>query len=142
MSARSRHRRLSHIRVRVAITSAAYVLIISERGGAAVSDRNLSLSSALCSGGSADPSENMLTWFLLLCAQLMFGWIRASELTFELPDNAKQCFYEDITVGTKCTLEFQVTQHIGNMARYTERLVGYCMMIEIAQMALLELLAK
>lgn len=32
----------------------------------------------------------------------------ASEITFELPDNAKQCFYEDITHGTKCTLEFQV----------------------------------
>ncbi|KAJ1207998.1 hypothetical protein NDU88_003388 [Pleurodeles waltl] len=26
----------------------------------------------------------------------------------ELPDNAKQCFYEDIAQGTKCTLEFQV----------------------------------
>lgn len=62
---------------------------------------------------SADLRENMLAWVLLLCAQLMFGWIRASELTFELPDNAKQCFYEDITVGTKCTLEFQVTSHIG-----------------------------
>ena len=34
----------------------------------------------------------------------------ASEITFELPDNAKQCFYEDITQGTKCTLEFQVLQ--------------------------------
>jgi len=40
---------------------------------------------------------------LLLC-----GWALGAELTFELPDNAKQCFYEDITVGTKCTLEFQV----------------------------------
>lgn len=33
---------------------------------------------------------------------------RASEITFELPDNAKQCFYEEIAQGTKCTLEFQV----------------------------------
>ncbi|XP_062456471.1 uncharacterized protein LOC134153918 [Rhea pennata] len=32
----------------------------------------------------------------------------ASEITFELPDNAKQCFYEEIAQGTKCTLEFQV----------------------------------
>ncbi|KAG2466558.1 TMED7 protein, partial [Polypterus senegalus] len=39
---------------------------------------------------------------------LLLGWARASELTFELPDNAKQCFYEDIIAGTKCTLEFQV----------------------------------
>lgn len=48
----------------------------------------------------------MWSGFLLL--PLMFGWICASELTFELPDNAKQCFYEDIIIGTKCTLEFQV----------------------------------
>ncbi|KAG9354999.1 hypothetical protein AGOR_G00047940 [Albula goreensis] len=44
----------------------------------------------------------------VLWAQLLFGWVFGSELTFELPDNAKQCFYEDITIGTKCTLEFQV----------------------------------
>lgn len=34
--------------------------------------------------------------------------VDASEITFELPDNAKQCFYEEIVQGTKCTLEFQV----------------------------------
>ncbi|XP_041088888.1 transmembrane emp24 domain-containing protein 7-like [Polyodon spathula] len=44
----------------------------------------------------------------VLWAQLLLGWVRGSELTFELPDNAKQCFYEEITIGTKCTLEFQV----------------------------------
>nr|XP_020458067.1 transmembrane emp24 domain-containing protein 7-like [Monopterus albus] len=43
-----------------------------------------------------------------LWAQLLCGWVLGSELTFELPDNAKQCFYEDIIMGTKCTLEFQV----------------------------------
>jgi len=32
----------------------------------------------------------------------------AVELTFELPDSAKQCFHEDVKAGTKCTLEFQV----------------------------------
>ncbi|XP_073200850.1 transmembrane emp24 domain-containing protein 7 isoform X2 [Lepidochelys kempii] len=42
---------------------------------------------------------------LLLC---LGGAVRASEITFELPDNAKQCFYEEIAQGTKCTLEFQV----------------------------------
>lgn len=46
-----------------------------------------------------------LLWGLLL---LLSGPSGASEITFELPDNAKQCFYEDITQGTKCTLEFQV----------------------------------
>ncbi|ETN86163.1 Emp24/gp25L/p24 family protein [Necator americanus] len=32
----------------------------------------------------------------------------AIELTFELPDNANQCFYEDIKAGEDCMLEFQV----------------------------------
>uniref|UniRef100_A0A8V5GSV4 Uncharacterized protein n=2 Tax=Melopsittacus undulatus TaxID=13146 RepID=A0A8V5GSV4_MELUD len=31
-----------------------------------------------------------------------------SEITFELPDNARQCFYKEIIQGSKCTLEFQV----------------------------------
>ncbi|XP_054721699.1 transmembrane emp24 domain-containing protein 7-like [Uloborus diversus] len=30
------------------------------------------------------------------------------ELTFELPDNAKQCFHEEIPAGEKATVEFQV----------------------------------
>lgn len=45
---------------------------------------------------------------LALLLLLVPGPCGASEITFELPDNAKQCFYEDITQGTKCTLEFQV----------------------------------
>ncbi|KFM58957.1 Transmembrane emp24 domain-containing protein 7, partial [Stegodyphus mimosarum] len=32
----------------------------------------------------------------------------AVEFTFELPDNAKQCFHEDIQQGVKATIEFQV----------------------------------
>jgi len=32
----------------------------------------------------------------------------ASELTFELPDNADQCFYEDLKKGINNVLEFQV----------------------------------
>lgn len=34
--------------------------------------------------------------------------IAAVELTFELPDNEKQCFYEDIKAGEKSSVEFQV----------------------------------
>ncbi|KAK6185259.1 hypothetical protein SNE40_007529 [Patella caerulea] len=34
--------------------------------------------------------------------------INAVELTFELPDNEKQCFFESIEKGTKSTIEFQV----------------------------------
>lgn len=33
---------------------------------------------------------------------------KSTELTFELLDNAKQCYHEDITSGTKATIEFQV----------------------------------
>ncbi|XP_060598205.1 transmembrane emp24 domain-containing protein 7-like isoform X2 [Ruditapes philippinarum] len=32
----------------------------------------------------------------------------AGEMTFELPDNEKQCFYEMIDKDVECTLEFQV----------------------------------
>lgn len=32
----------------------------------------------------------------------------AVELTFELPDNARECFYEEIEAGTDFTVEFQV----------------------------------
>lgn len=52
---------------------------------------------------SAGPSGR-----LLLVVALAACAARASEITFELPDNAKQCFYEEIAQGTKCTLEFQV----------------------------------
>ncbi|KAL5020444.1 hypothetical protein ScPMuIL_003336 [Solemya velum] len=30
------------------------------------------------------------------------------ELTFELPDNERECFFEPIEKGVKCTIEFQV----------------------------------
>jgi len=35
--------------------------------------------------------------------------VRCTELTFELEDNARQCFFEDVKKGTKITLEFQVS---------------------------------
>lgn len=34
--------------------------------------------------------------------------INAVELTFELPDSEKQCFFEEIKEGTKSTVEYQV----------------------------------
>ena len=37
-----------------------------------------------------------------------FMFVFAGELTFELPDNERQCFHEVIEKGTKCTIEFQV----------------------------------
>ena len=48
--------------------------------------------------------------FLLLLATVSCLWreVEATELSFELPDRDRQCFYEDLEKGTKCTLEFQV----------------------------------
>lgn len=34
----------------------------------------------------------------------------AVELTFELADNAKECFYQDIDKDTSFTIEFQVSK--------------------------------
>ena len=34
----------------------------------------------------------------------------AVELTFELPDSAKECFFEIIQEGTESTVEYQVSQ--------------------------------
>lgn len=59
--------------------------------------------------------------FQVLWAHLLCGWVLGSELTFELPDNAKQCFYEDIIIGTKCTLEFQVRPSISEPHYYLKK---------------------
>ena len=52
--------------------------------------------------------------FLLLFIAATF-WLSdpgsAVELTFELPDNAKECFYEVIQKDTEATVEFQVRNH-------------------------------
>ena len=47
-----------------------------------------------------------LVTFLLLLSCLSYSI--AVELTFELPDNARECFYEEIEAGTDFTVEFQV----------------------------------
>ncbi|XP_054843420.1 transmembrane emp24 domain-containing protein 7 [Eublepharis macularius] len=57
--------------------------------------------------GRLGPGALAGLWGLLLLLNLGCA-VRASEITFELPDNAKQCFYEEIMQGVKCTLEFQV----------------------------------
>ena len=45
---------------------------------------------------------------LVVILSVMTAVALAGELTFELPDNEKQCFHEIIDKGVKCTLEFQV----------------------------------
>jgi hypothetical protein len=51
----------------------------------------------------------IMSWFihLLLCL-CSAGRMSGVELTFELPDSAKECFHQEIEKGTESTLEFQV----------------------------------
>lgn len=42
---------------------------------------------------------------VIVCSVISSG---AVELTFELPDNARECFYEEIAKNVSATLEFQV----------------------------------
>ena len=51
---------------------------------------------------------NQLIYFVTLAILLQTA--RGVELTFELPDNAKECFYEVIEEGKTSTVEFQVSQ--------------------------------
>lgn len=46
-----------------------------------------------------------VTLFVVL---LTFITVECTELTFELEDNARQCFYEDVKKDSKGSLEFQV----------------------------------
>lgn len=46
--------------------------------------------------------------FYILSIFALLSTTIAVELTFELPDNAKQCFHEDIRQGVESTVEFQV----------------------------------
>jgi hypothetical protein len=48
----------------------------------------------------------------LLLIAFVFKEIYSNELTFELPDKAKECFHEKLKVGSKYVLEFQVIKMI------------------------------
>lgn len=45
---------------------------------------------------------------MILLLYLFIASTTSIELTFELPDNAHQCFYEDIQAGIENVIEFQV----------------------------------
>lgn len=51
--------------------------------------------------------------WLLICGSylvlLFWSPIACVELTFELPDNAKECFFQEIKKNQSATLEFQVS---------------------------------
>lgn len=53
---------------------------------------------------SAPPPLLVLLLLLLLRAERP----RGAELTFELPDSAKQCFHEEVERGVRFSLEYQV----------------------------------
>lgn len=46
--------------------------------------------------------------FLLFFVIFLLRKVYSNELTFELPDNARECFHEKLKVGSKYILEFQV----------------------------------
>ena len=50
--------------------------------------------------------NHILFKFIFLISFTPF--IYSVELTFELPDSAEQCFYEEINRGIKSTIEYQV----------------------------------
>ena len=51
-----------------------------------------------------------MVWLMAITLALVLhcGGVGGVELTFELPDNAKECFHEIIEKDTESTLEFQV----------------------------------
>lgn len=49
----------------------------------------------------------MLTYFSIILA--IIDYINSVELTFELPDNSKECFYQDIGKNKTAILEYQVS---------------------------------
>jgi hypothetical protein len=59
-----------------------------------------------------DSLTDWLTMYFRISAVCLFGILlsigNATELTFELEDNARQCFHEVVKKGIKTTLEYQV----------------------------------
>ena len=47
--------------------------------------------------------------FLTVTVLMNLGGVTSVELTFELPDSAKECFHEIIEKDVESTLEFQVS---------------------------------
>lgn len=59
--------------------------------------------------GSEAPRASSFQMLLLLFLLLLRAErLRGAELTFELPDNAKQCFHEEVEQGVKFSLDYQV----------------------------------
>ena len=50
----------------------------------------------------------MKGWLIVFIFMVWVLTSRGTELTFELPDRDKQCFYQEVEKGTECSLEYQV----------------------------------
>lgn len=59
-------------------------------------------------GNEAPRASSLQMLLLLLLLLLRAEPLRSAELTFELPDNAKQCFHEEVEQGVKFSLDYQV----------------------------------
>ena len=53
-------------------------------------------------------------------ALLLFVAVECTELTFELEDNARQCFYEEIKKDVQGSLEFQVGARLLNFCHLSQ----------------------
>ncbi|MBN3325493.1 TMED3 protein, partial [Atractosteus spatula] len=49
-----------------------------------------------------------MRFLLLFCLMVNAVLVSSTELTFELPDNDKQCFYEELEKGVKFDIDYQV----------------------------------
>lgn len=67
--------------------------------------------------------------FLWVIALAVLESATSVELTFELQDNAKDCFFEYIQKNTSCTLEFQVSDFFYGLARWKAKI--RCSLVEL-----------
>lgn len=51
-------------------------------------------------------------WYRVILVLSSFVFAGSVELTFELPDNAKECFYQEMKKNDSATLEFQVSLYL------------------------------
>lgn len=65
----------------------------------------------MCTSCKSDMMGLWTKWIVLTVILAYFQIAAGVELTFELLDNAKDCFYEDIKLNTSVSLEFQVWDH-------------------------------
>lgn len=66
-------------------------------------------------------SSSVISLLVFLCIKQ----VNSVELTFELVDNAKDCFYQEITQNQSATLEFQVITKKGATCKLLTIVVGY-----------------